>query len=136
MAGLQVPEGRLRRSLGVWSVGRLQHPQQLHHPADQQSLVVDLHPGAGGGGEDDVVAGLDRHLDPGRFPPVHPFPHSQDDPLLGRGLGGAGRDDQAGLPHSVGFELLDYDLVEERSELVAGHRGRVEAEGPGAPWPA
>jgi hypothetical protein len=43
----------------------LQDPQQLDHPTDQQPLIIHLHPGAGFRGEDDVVAGLDRHLNPG-----------------------------------------------------------------------
>jgi hypothetical protein len=43
----------------------LEDSQQLHHSANQQSLIIDLHPGAGLGGEDDVVARLDGHLHPG-----------------------------------------------------------------------
>jgi hypothetical protein len=61
-----------------------------------------------------VVADLDRHLHPGTRPPVEPRPDREHDPLFGRRLVGAGRDDQPGAPHPVGVELLDHDLVEER----------------------
>ena len=36
----------------------LEHAEQLAHAADEQALLVHLHPCAGRGGEDDVVAAL------------------------------------------------------------------------------
>ena len=62
---------------------RLEHAEQLPHPADQQPLLVDLHPDARRGGEDDVVAGLDRHVDACTLPPVEARPDRQHDALLG-----------------------------------------------------
>ena len=114
-----------RRAVPVAQRGRLEHAEQLGHSADQEPLLVDFDPGPGGGGEDDVVAGLDRHLDPGARPPVQAGPDREHDPLLGRRLVGAGRDHQPRAPHPVLIQLLDHDLVEERPQLVADRLGRV-----------
>ena len=79
----------------------------------------------GRGREDDVVAGLHRHLDAGLGPPVEAGADGEDDPLLGRRLMGTWRDDQAGAADSVLVQLLDHDLVEQRSQLVAYRLGGV-----------
>ena len=69
--------------------------------------------------------GCDRHLDSRLRPPVEPGPDGQHDPLFGRRLVSAGRDDQPGAPHPVLVELLDHDLVEQRPQLVADRLGGV-----------
>ena len=38
--------------------------------------------------------------------------------MLGRGLVGAGRHDEAGAPDPVRLELLDHDLIEQRTKLM------------------
>ena len=78
-----------------------------------------------------MVAGRDRHLDAGLRPPVESRADREHDPVLGRRLVGAGRDEQPGLADAVGLELLDYDAVEEGSQLLA-HVKRVVGVG-GAP---
>jgi hypothetical protein len=72
-----------------------------------------------------VVAGLDRHLNPDMGPPVEAGADRQHDALLGRRLVAARRHDEAGAAHTVGVELLDHDLIEERSQLVADRLGGV-----------
>src|SRR4051794_23083152 len=95
----RAPSRRLDLGLG------LEHAEQLAHPADEQALLVDVHPGAGRRREDHVVARLDRHLDADVLPPVETRPDGQHDPVLGRRLVRAGRDEQPRLAHAVGLEL-------------------------------
>ena len=63
--------------------------------------------------------GDDRHLDAGLRPPVEARADREHDPVLGRRLVGARRDEQARLADPVGLELLDHDAVEEGSQLLA-----------------
>jgi hypothetical protein len=54
--------------------------------------------------------------------------------VLRRRLVRAGRDDQPGLAHPVGLELLDHHAVEQRAQLMAGHasksRGALHSSSP------
>ena len=45
------------------SLERLEHAEDLADAADEQPLLVDLDPDTGGGRKDDVVAGMNRHVD-------------------------------------------------------------------------
>jgi hypothetical protein len=99
----------------------LEHPEELAHPAHQQALFVDLDPGAGGGWEDDMIAGFDRHRDADVIPPIEARPNGEHDPVLRRRLVGSRRYEQAGAPDAVRVELLDHDPVEDGAKLVA-HR--------------
>src|SRR5512132_1261837 len=71
---------------------RLEHPEDLADPADEQALLIYLHPDTCRGREDDVVAGLHRHFDACGLPPVEPGPYREHDPLLGWRLIGPRRD--------------------------------------------
>jgi hypothetical protein len=104
----------------------LEHAEELSHSADEQALLVDLHPRARGGREDHVIAGFDGHLHADVIPPVKPRSDRQDDPLLGRWLIGSWGDQQPGASDSIGIELLDDDAIEEWSQLVA-HGLKVRA---------
>src|SRR5205807_8397323 len=93
-------------------VDLLQHAQQLPDTAHEQPLLVDFDPGPGGGGEHDVIAGLDGHLHADMVPPVEAGADSQDDPLLGWRFVGAGRHEQSGAPDPIRVELLDNYAIE------------------------
>jgi hypothetical protein len=56
-----------------------------------------------------VIAGGDRHLDPGLRPPVESAADGEHDSVLGRGLVGAWRHHEARLADPIGFEFLDHD---------------------------
>src|SRR5262245_17453837 len=112
----------------------LEHPEELADTANEQLLLVDFDPRSGRGGEDDVIAGLDRHLHPGALPPVEPRADCEHDPVLRRRLMRAGRDHEAGAPHPVGLELLDDHTVEYRSEQVSHRDSRLRLWS-AAPWP-
>ena len=101
---------------------RLQHAEQLADAADEQALLLDLDPDAGRRGEDDVVAGADRHVQALRLPPVDARADRQHDPVLGRRLVVAGRHDEAGAPDPVGIQLLDDHPVEQWAQLVTHRR--------------
>ena len=60
----------------------LDHAEDLAHAADQQALVLDLDPHAGRAREDDVVAGLDRHLEVRQV--RRPVAGGEHDALVGR----------------------------------------------------
>ena len=60
-----------------------------------------------------MIARLDRHLHADTVPPIETRPDREHDPVLGRGLLGARRNDQARAAHAIGIELLDHDAVEE-----------------------
>lgn len=107
-------EGFLGLALGQ----RLENAQELSHAADEQTLLVNLHPGAGRGWKDDVIARLHRHLYADLLPPVEPRAHSEHDSLLRRRVVATGRYDQAGPPYAVLIELLHDHPVEQRLELV------------------
>jgi hypothetical protein len=98
--------------------GRLEDAEELDHPAHEQPLLVDLDPDAGRRGKDDVITGLNGHLDAGLLPPVEPGPDGEHDPLLGRRVVCAGRDDEPGPPHPILIELLDHDLIEQRPKVM------------------
>src|SRR3954451_2885341 len=119
--------------VAILVVGLLvEHAEQLADAAHEQALLVDLDPGARAGGEDDVVAALDRHPDPRALPPVQARADGEDDPVLGRRLVRALGDEPAGLADAIGLELLDDDAVEERAKEVA-HVG-VEPTSAAAAW--
>ena len=106
-------------------VGGVEHTEQLGDPADEQALVIDINPGAGLGRKDHVVAGLDWHPHPCGLPPVDALADRQNDAVLGWRLGGAGRNDEAGLAHHSRLELLDHNPVKEGFHLVLGHGFRL-----------
>jgi hypothetical protein len=58
-----------------------------------------------------MIAGSDRHLEVRQV--WRPLADGQDNSLVGRQIVSALRNEQAGLAHALGFELLDDDLVEE-----------------------
>ena len=99
-----------------------ENAEQLADAADEQALLVDLHPGAGGGREDDVVARSDGHSHADVAPPVEPLADGEDDAVLRRRLMRAGWDDQARLAHAVGLELLDDDAIEEGTQVLPHER--------------
>src|SRR3954452_18649319 len=105
----------------------LEHAEDLRDAAHEQALLVDLDPHAGGCREHDVVAGPDGHRDADVLPPVLALADREHDPVLGRRLVAAGRDEQAGAAEALGLELLDDDAVEEGSEDVLHARRRVRA---------
>ena len=98
--------------------GLFDHAEQLTDAADQQPLLVDLDPDAGGRREHHVVADLHGHRDSGRLPPVDARPDRQHDPVLRRRLVLAGGHDQTRPAYAVGVELLYDNPVEERFQLV------------------
>src|SRR4051812_2065751 len=110
---------RPRASRGLDLALGLQHAEQLAHPADEQALLVDVHPCARGRREHHVVARLDRHRHADVLPPVEPGADRQDDPVLGRRLVRAGGHEQPGLAHAVGLEFLDDDAIEQWAKDVA-----------------
>jgi len=71
----------------------LEHAEQLTDAAHEQALLLDLDPSARGRREHDMVAGLDRHLHADLLPPVQARADREHDPVLGRWLVGAGRDE-------------------------------------------
>jgi hypothetical protein len=91
---------------------RFEYTEDLSHPANQETLLVDFDPDAGAGGEDDVVSALHRHLDAGPGPPVKTRPHREHDALLGRRLVRPWWDNKPGAADPVLIQLLDHDLVE------------------------
>lgn len=93
----------------------LQHTQQLAHAADQQALLVDLDPRPGRSGEDNVIAGLDRHVHAHVIPPVEARADREHDPVLRWRFVRAWRHEQSGSPHTVGIQLLDHYAIEERT---------------------
>ncbi len=97
----------------------LEHAQQFAHTTDEQSLLLDVHPGSGGVREDDMVTGAHRHLQADVSPPVHSGAYGEHDAVLGRRFVGPGRDDQARQTDPVRLKLLDDHAVEERSQLLA-----------------
>jgi hypothetical protein len=101
----------------------LQDAEQFPDAADQQPLLLDLDPGAGGEREHDVIAGGDRHLYAGLRPPVKPAADSEHDPVLRRWLVCALWHHEAGLPDPVGLELLDHHAVEKGAERLS-HQGK------------
>jgi hypothetical protein len=109
---------RTAPTLGAIS-GAFEDAEQLTDTADEQAFLVNLHPDARRGGEDDVVARLDRHLNADVIPPVEARPNGEHDSLLRRWLVGSGRYEQPGPPEPIGVELLDDDAVEEGAKLVA-----------------
>src|SRR4029078_13138055 len=94
----------------------LEDAEELADRADEQPLLLDLHPDAGACREDHVVAGGDRHLHSGLLPPVEAGADRDDDPVLGRRLAGAGRDHETRLADPVAPELLGVDPIGERGE--------------------
>src|SRR5206468_5330529 len=106
------------RALGAGLVAQ-EDTQQLGHPTDEQSLLVDLDPRTGRRRKDDMVSRTDRHLQAGRRPPVDSRADREDDPMLGRWLVGAGGDDDPRAAEAVRLELLDHDPVEQRTELMS-----------------
>src|SRR5688500_15308347 len=124
---------RATRGPGSSGVGpgleRLEDPEELADAADEEPLLVDLDPDAGRRREDDVVAGLHRHLDPGLFPPVEAGTDREHDSLLRRRLVASRRHDQARAADAVRVELLDDDLVEQGAELVANRFESLSAGG-------
>jgi hypothetical protein len=103
--------------VGLGTLG-LEDAEDLDDPAHQQALLVDLDPHPGRRREDDVIAGLNRHLHTGLLPPVEPGPDGQDDPLLRRRIVSPGGHDEPGPSHPILVELLDHDLIEERPKLM------------------
>src|SRR3954454_3252586 len=101
-------------------------PEDLADTADQQALLVDVDPRAGRGMEDDVVAWGDRHAEADVLPPVLALADREHDPVLGRRLVGAGRDEQPGAAEPLGLELLDDHAVEEGAQEML-HRGAAYA---------
>jgi len=65
-----------------------------------------------------VVARLNGHLHAGLLPPVEPWPHREDDALLGRRVVRPSGDDEARSAHPILVELLDHDLIEQRPQLM------------------
>jgi hypothetical protein len=65
-----------------------------------------------------VVTGRHRHLDAHAAPPVESGAHRQHDAVLRRRLVLAGRQQQPGAPDPIRLELLYYNLVEERAQLL------------------
>ena len=97
-----------------WAVlDRFEHAEQLTHAADQEPLLVDLDPHAGGRRKHDVIAGPDRHRDPDVLPPVQSGPDREHDAVQRWRFLRARRHDQPGTSNPIGVELLDYDAIEE-----------------------
>src|SRR3954454_156078 len=105
-------------------------PEDLADTADQQALLVDVDPRAGRGMEDDVVAWGDRHAHADVVPPVQALADREDDPVLGRRLVGAGRDEQPGAAEALRLELLDHHAVEEGAQEVLHPRAAYETRRP------
>ena len=71
--------------VGLRLLDALEHAEQLADAADEQALLVDLDPGAGGGGEDDVVAGLTGICTPAASHQSRPGPTASTMPCCGGG---------------------------------------------------
>jgi hypothetical protein len=97
----------------------LEDPEQLADATHQQPLLVDLDPGARGGGKHDVITRLDGHLHADVIPPIEARADRQHNALLWRRLVGARGNEQTGAPHPVGVELLDDDPVENWAKAMA-----------------
>src|SRR5262249_46192577 len=75
LASLRVHAAMLIAALGGLGVGRrrlerLEHAEELADAADEQPFLVDLDPDPCRGREDDVIAGLHRHVHARARPPV------------------------------------------------------------------
>jgi hypothetical protein len=96
-----------------------EHSQQLANPADEQPLLVHLHPRPRRSGEHDVISAPDRHLHADVIPPIKPGSDREHDSVLRRRLIGSRRHEQAGAPDPIRVQLLDHDAVEEWSKLIS-----------------
>lgn len=101
--------------------GILENSEKLGHPADQQAFLINLDPVSGRRRKDHMISRANRHPDSGAFPPVNSLADRQNDPVLGRGLGRAGRNDETGVPHPVRFKFLDNDTVKKGFQKMLCH---------------
>jgi hypothetical protein len=90
----------------------LEDAEQLADAADEQPLLVDLDPRAGGSWEHDVVPGSHRHLHADVIPPIEPGADGQHDAVLGRRLVAARWNEQPRSAYAIRIKLLDHDTVE------------------------
>jgi protein-S-isoprenylcysteine O-methyltransferase Ste14 len=120
LVGVSIHAGRRRLA------HLFEHAEDLADATDQQTLLVDLDPRTGRGGEDDVVAGGDRHPDADVLPPVQALADGEHDPVLRWRLVRAGGHEQAGASEALRLELLDHDAVKQRAQelLHPGQRRR------------
>ena len=95
------------------------NPEQLAHPAHEQSLLVDLDPCARRRGEDHVVPRLDRHRNADVIPPVEPRADREHDAVLRGWLIRARGNEQSRPPYAVGIKLFDDDPVKQGAKLIA-----------------